>query len=90
MIDRALKPALDVVEEHWRDQWRPAQSVKGKEGGKGALIFVGKRGQDKFFSNGTFLISRERNRTDLTLGQVLTIRVLCQTRISSVVSVHLL
>lgn len=52
MIDRALKPALDVVEKHWREQWRAAQKAQGKEGAKGALIIVGKQSQDKFFSNG--------------------------------------
>jgi len=52
MIDGAIKPALDAVEQHWREQWRPAQKVKGKEDAKGALIIVGKQSQDKFFSNG--------------------------------------
>ncbi|KIM84302.1 hypothetical protein PILCRDRAFT_818642 [Piloderma croceum F 1598] len=52
MIDHAIKPALDAVERHWREQWRSAQNVKGKEGAKGALVIVGKRSQDKFFSNG--------------------------------------
>jgi len=47
-----LKPALDVVERDWREQWRAAQSSGDKEGGKGALIIVGRRDQDKFFSNG--------------------------------------
>ena len=51
VINHAIKPALDVVEKQWREQWRPAQKVKGA---KGALIIVGKRSQDKFFSNGTF------------------------------------
>jgi len=52
MIDRALKPALDVVEKHWREQWRAAQKAQGKEGAKGALIIIGKQSQEKFFSNG--------------------------------------
>jgi len=52
VLNQALKPALDVVERHWREQWRAAQKVKGKEGAKGALIIVGKQSQDKFFSNG--------------------------------------
>jgi hypothetical protein len=42
MIDRALKPALDVVEKHWREQWRAAQKAQGKKGAKGALIIIGK------------------------------------------------
>ncbi|PFH53097.1 hypothetical protein AMATHDRAFT_45727 [Amanita thiersii Skay4041] len=52
LVDRALKPALDAVEKHWRGNWRKAQAEKDKEGGKGALIIVGKKDQDKFFSNG--------------------------------------
>jgi len=52
MINGALQPALDLVEKAWREQWRDAQDVKGKAGAKGALIIVGKRSQDKFFSNG--------------------------------------
>ncbi|KAJ7028430.1 ClpP/crotonase-like domain-containing protein [Mycena alexandri] len=55
LIDGALKPALDAVEGHWRTQWRAVQqqeNAKDKSGGNGALIIVGKRSQDKFFSNG--------------------------------------
>ncbi|KAJ7284633.1 ClpP/crotonase-like domain-containing protein [Mycena rebaudengoi] len=52
LIDLALKPALDLVETHWREQWRAAQKSKDKSGGNGALIIVGRRDQDKFFSNG--------------------------------------
>lgn len=52
MIDRALKPALDVVEKHWREQWKAAQKAQGKEGAKGALIIIGNLSQEKFFSNG--------------------------------------
>ncbi|KII89779.1 hypothetical protein PLICRDRAFT_138074 [Plicaturopsis crispa FD-325 SS-3] len=52
LVDHGLKPALDAVEKHWREQWRPAQATKTKEGGAGALIIVGRRDQDKFFSNG--------------------------------------
>ncbi|OBZ72728.1 Enoyl-CoA delta isomerase 3 [Grifola frondosa] len=48
----AIKPALDVVEKHWREGWRAARVSKDEAGGKGAVIIVGKRGQDKFFSNG--------------------------------------
>ncbi|OCH95445.1 ClpP/crotonase [Obba rivulosa] len=51
-IEEALKPALDAVESSWRQAWRAASAAKDKEGGKGALIIVGKRSQDKFFSNG--------------------------------------
>ncbi|KAL0954633.1 hypothetical protein HGRIS_003588 [Hohenbuehelia grisea] len=52
LVDNGLKPALDAVERHWRTDWRAAQKAKDKEGGKGALIIVGRRDQDKFFSNG--------------------------------------
>lgn len=52
LVDHGLKPALDAVERDWREQWRAAQKAKDKNGGKGALIIVGRRDQDKFFSNG--------------------------------------
>ncbi|KAH9940991.1 ClpP/crotonase-like domain-containing protein [Amylocystis lapponica] len=52
LIEQGLKPALDAVEKHWRDGFREAHAKKDKDGGKGALIIVGKRGQNKFFSNG--------------------------------------
>jgi hypothetical protein len=56
-IDKALKPALDSVEKEWREVWR-ASKAKGKNAandeGKGSLIIVGKRTQDKFFSNGMY------------------------------------
>lgn len=51
-IKDAFLPALDVVEREWRVQWREAQATKNKEGGRGALIIVGNRSQNKFFSNG--------------------------------------
>ncbi|KAI4527055.1 ClpP/crotonase [Schizophyllum commune Loenen D] len=50
LIDGGIKPALDAVEKDWRAQWRTQKTDKTK--GKGALIIVGKRDQDKFFSNG--------------------------------------
>lgn len=53
MIDDALRPALDIVEEHWNENRHlvsaPQQDTPH---GEGALIIVGKRDQDKFFSNG--------------------------------------
>ena len=59
LVEKALKPALDVVEKEWRKDWRAAQA-KGKAAteseGKGALIIVGKRAQDKFFSNGMLFL----------------------------------
>ncbi|PSR88974.1 hypothetical protein PHLCEN_2v4936 [Hermanssonia centrifuga] len=51
-ITSAIIPALDAVERDWRNSWRAAQTNKGEQGGKGALIIVGNRGQHKFFSNG--------------------------------------
>jgi len=52
LVNNGLKPALDAVEKHWRDEWRIAQAAKDKDGGKGAVIIVGRLDQDKFFSNG--------------------------------------
>ncbi|KAI0749508.1 ClpP/crotonase [Daedaleopsis nitida] len=51
-ITKALNPALDAVEKHWRENWRAG--VAKKDGGlcTGAVIIVGNRKQDKFFSNG--------------------------------------
>jgi hypothetical protein len=56
LINEGLRPALDVVEKEWRvsqAKWQ-GPSSKSQEG-SGALIIVGKRDQDKFFSNGAFL-----------------------------------
>lgn len=47
-------PALDMVEREWRGQLRAAKQSNDKEGAKGSLIIVGRRDQDKFFSNGEF------------------------------------
>lgn len=52
LINKALHPALDVVERDWRERWRSAHATKDEAGGRGALVIVGKRGQNKFFSNG--------------------------------------
>lgn len=51
MIDGALRPALDVVEHNWYAM-RDKQANDGADEGGGALIIVGRRDQDKFFSNG--------------------------------------
>lgn len=54
LINQGLKPALNTVEKDWRESWRihmRDQKVNTDEG-KGALIIVGRRDQDKFFSNG--------------------------------------
>jgi len=54
-INDAIRPALDVVEEEWRKSLKAARA-EGKSAapdeGKGALIIIGKRDQNKFFSNG--------------------------------------
>ncbi|KAG1882222.1 ClpP/crotonase-like domain-containing protein [Suillus subluteus] len=51
MIDEALRPALDVVEHNWCAM-RDKHAKDGADQGGGALIIVGRRDQDKFFSNG--------------------------------------
>ncbi|KAI6133520.1 ClpP/crotonase-like domain-containing protein [Pisolithus thermaeus] len=71
MIDDAIRPALDVVEEHWnRNRASPltARNKKGSsgDGGDGALIIIGKRNQDKFFSNGFEYESVKGNPTFFT------------------------
>ncbi|KAF8222086.1 hypothetical protein L208DRAFT_1382011 [Tricholoma matsutake] len=52
LLNQGFRPALDAVEKEWREQWRTAKQNKDKNGGKGAVIIVGRRDQDKFFSNG--------------------------------------
>ncbi|TFK27168.1 ClpP/crotonase [Coprinopsis marcescibilis] len=52
LIDHSFKPALDEVERQWRERWREAAATKKPDLAKGALIIVGRRDQDKFFSNG--------------------------------------
>ncbi len=54
LVNKGLKPALDMVEREWRAQRREALKRQDKDGAGGALIIVGKRDQDKFFSNGNF------------------------------------
>ena len=56
-IMQAMKPALDTVERHWRENWRAGQARKDESLCKGALILVGNRKQDKFFSNGTCYVA---------------------------------
>lgn len=47
-------PALDTVEKDWRAYRQNARSGgKNKDAGGGALVIVGKRSQNKFFSNGS-------------------------------------
>jgi hypothetical protein len=54
-LNDAIRPALDAVEEEWRTSLNAAKArgkSAGPDDGKGALIIVGKRDQNKFFSNG--------------------------------------
>jgi hypothetical protein len=55
-----MRPALDAVEKHWRERWRKAWEAGDREGGRGALIIVGRRDQDKFFSNGPYNFTASR------------------------------
>jgi Delta3-Delta2-enoyl-CoA isomerase len=54
LITQGLGPALNAVEKEWRESWRlfMKDQKNNKDEGKGALIIVGRRDQDKFFSNG--------------------------------------
>jgi hypothetical protein len=62
LIHKGIMPALDIVEREWRERQRVALKSKALEKGKGALIIVGKRDQDKFFSNGTTIFFVPRHR----------------------------
>ena len=87
-VNKGIMPALDEVERQWRAQWGKANETKKKELGKGALIFVGRRDQDKFFSNGMYrsVIECRRNLpSDLDAIQVLISRTLSMTSTSSLV-----
>ena len=57
-LTQALKPALDTVERHWRENWRAGVAKKDEKLTHGAVILVGNRKQDKFFSNGTCVLRR--------------------------------
>ena len=54
-MNDAIRPALDTIEKEWKESFKVAKA-KGKSAGpdegKGALIIIGKRDQNKFFSNG--------------------------------------
>ncbi|KAF9064176.1 ClpP/crotonase-like domain-containing protein [Rhodocollybia butyracea] len=54
LINQGLKPALNAVEKTWRESWRlhNKDQQANKDEGKGTLIVVGRKDQDKFFSNG--------------------------------------
>jgi enoyl-CoA hydratase/carnithine racemase len=57
LIGEALRPALDMVEKHWTNN----RLTTLANAGEGALIIVGKRDQDKFFSNGFLYDSIKNN-----------------------------
>ncbi|KAF5392259.1 hypothetical protein D9757_001511 [Collybiopsis confluens] len=54
LINKGLQPALNTVEKDWRESLRLRfkDPKANKDEGKAALIIVGRRDQDKFFSNG--------------------------------------
>ncbi|KAJ8585947.1 hypothetical protein M405DRAFT_883559, partial [Rhizopogon salebrosus TDB-379] len=52
LIDEALRPASDIVECSWNATRDRQAGGAGDGKGAGALIIVGRRDQDKFFSNG--------------------------------------
>jgi len=52
LVRDGMMPALDQVEREWRAQFRSSVASKNKDEGKGSLIIVGRKDQDKFFSNG--------------------------------------
>ena len=63
LIDEALRPALDMIEKHWTNN----RLTTLANAGEGALIIVGKRDQDKFFSNG-FLYDSIKNNPGFFTG----------------------
>lgn len=52
LLRQALSPALDIVERDWRAATKAAKKAGDEKAGAGFLVIVGKRNQDKFFSNG--------------------------------------
>ncbi|KAF5327535.1 hypothetical protein D9619_004364 [Psilocybe cf. subviscida] len=70
-IHKGFLPALDAVEREWRVVQRAA--VKKPQEGGGALIIVGKKDQDKFFSNGLDFAnsSKDPNFFQLTFDPML-------------------
>jgi len=73
LINKGLKPALDTVEREWRAQRAEASKNLSSDGASGSLIIVGRRSQDKFFSNGLDLENslRDPNFFQLTLDPLL-------------------
>lgn len=95
LIDDALRPALDVVERHWENnRLAGSQHPDPKSNdGEGALIIVGKRDQDKFFSNG-FVYDSVKNDPDFFTGLyscsrlLLAIQMSCYPQIPQTHSMH--
>ncbi|KZV84657.1 ClpP/crotonase [Exidia glandulosa HHB12029] len=52
VLREGLTPALDIVERDWRESTAKARKAGDKQAGHGSLVIVGKRDQEKFFSNG--------------------------------------
>jgi len=52
LINEAFKPALQVVEREWRKERAEGKAKQDKNAGTAALVIVGRRDQEKFFSNG--------------------------------------
>jgi len=74
LINKGLKPALDIVEREWRAQRAEALKDMSSDGAKGALIIVGRKSQDKFFSNGLDLANavRDPNFFQLTFDPLIS------------------
>ncbi|KAI1797306.1 ClpP/crotonase [Ganoderma leucocontextum] len=60
-LTQAMKPALDAVERHWRENWRAGVASKDEKLTPGAVILVGNTKQDKFFSNGLDLENSQKD-----------------------------
>ncbi|TFY80659.1 hypothetical protein EWM64_g3356 [Hericium alpestre] len=59
LIEDGLRPSLDAIEREWRGSFRAYKAAAAKDAksapkdlGAGAVVIVGRRGQEKFFSNG--------------------------------------
>ncbi|PPQ88955.1 hypothetical protein CVT25_005054 [Psilocybe cyanescens] len=82
VINKGVMPALDAVELEWRERRRTSahenkskdKSKNPENAGRGALIIVGRRDQDKFFSNGLNYADslKDPNFFQLTFNPMLT------------------
>ncbi|KAJ7593457.1 ClpP/crotonase-like domain-containing protein [Mycena floridula] len=73
LVEKGLMPAFDEVERQWREGYRVATGIEDKSGASGALIIVGRRDQDKFFSNGLDFVnsSKDPNFFPITFNPML-------------------